>query len=117
MSGKRCLQFNNPLSTPCAPQSTPSMTKDECAPIWMRAQVCGESMILGMRFFSRVWLIMLLHPLMITDLNLARTGRAGAGSRLVSATTAGAETGLSTELPAEPQDPRSEERRVGKECR
>jgi len=39
------------------------------------------------------------------EIRIERIRRAGAGSRLVSATTASAGTGLSTELPTAPQDP------------
>src|SRR5215470_11512187 len=62
-------------------------------------------MILGMRFFQRVWLIMHLLSLLMTDTGMARIRRAGTGSRLVSATTASAEPWLSTELLTALQDP------------
>ena len=48
---------------------------------------------------------MLLLPLLMKEIRIERIRRAGAGSRLVSATTASAGTGLSTELPTAPQDP------------
>jgi len=48
---------------------------------------------------------MLLLPLLMKEIRIERIRRAGAGSRLVSATTASAGTGPSAELPTAPQDP------------
>jgi peptidoglycan LD-endopeptidase LytH len=48
---------------------------------------------------------MLFPPLLITDLSLARIGRARTGSRLVSAASASAGPGLSTESRTAQQDP------------
>ena len=48
---------------------------------------------------------MVLLPLLITDLSIARIGRARTESRLSSAASANTGTGLSTELPATLQDP------------
>lgn len=81
------------------------MTKGAGAAIRTRAHVRGEAMILGMRFFPRVWLIMLLFPLLITDLSIARSWRARIGTRLVTAANATARRGLSSELPTATQDP------------
>ncbi|HKQ77992.1 MAG TPA: M23 family metallopeptidase [Blastocatellia bacterium] len=62
-------------------------------------------MILGMRYVPPVRLIVVLLLLLITDLNIARIGRARTKSRLNSAASANTGPGLSIELPATLQDP------------
>jgi len=62
-------------------------------------------MILGLRFFQRLWLIMLLPPLLMTDVNITRIRRAGACRRLVSARTGSAWPWICAELQPAQQDP------------
>ncbi len=61
-------------------------------------------MILGMRFFPRLWLILLLIPLLTSDLSIAGISRAGFGTRLVSSAKAPAYPELS-ESPLASQNP------------
>jgi len=58
-----------------------------------------------MRFFPRVWLIMLLLSPLMAEIRIARIRRVGAGSRLVPAATASAGPELFTGTPTAPQDP------------